>query len=725
MSREEYTCAKCHHSGRLDQKDSVSQAAQPTCAQCGARVDTISAASRDEITQCVAGSQQTAPPSIRALASGDTINWEKEIPGPKIPGYKVLREIGRGGMGVVYKACELKLNRIVALKMMLSGSFNSAEQLARFRTETQAVAQLQHPNIVQIHGVGEVDGTPYCAFEFLDGGSLATKAARNPQPSREAAQLVETLARAIHLAHQRDIVHRDLKPDNILLTANGTPKISDFGLAKRLDSESGQTQTGSILGTPSYMAPEQAAGYTKHVGPPADIWSLGAILYFLLTGKPPFQGATMVETLEQVRNKEPVAPSRTRPKLPRDLETICLKCLEKDPRSRYASAEALADDLHRFLGSEPIRARPVSRLEGIVRQIKRRPTTAALLGSLFVVASLLACSLVWLWRSEAARGQTALKSKPYELKIPRGLPSVSIPGDNPLTEARVELGKQLFFDKRLSADNSVACASCHDPAKGWSNGKAVTLGVGGQVGSRSAPSIVNVTYHTFLFWDGRAGSLEEQALAPIQDPTEMAMPSIAELETRLNRIGGYREQFQAAFGTDATAENVGKALAAFQRTILSGNAPIDRYKAGEADALSESALRGMKLFSHKAHCSACHSGANLTDGAFHNIGIGIKNPSGDVGREKISGLLGDRGCWKTPSLREIARTAPYMHDGSLKTLEEVIEHYDRGGVANPQLDEEILPLRLTAQEKRDLVVFLREGLTGSAYPFVSPPRLPE
>ncbi len=348
-----------------------------------------------------------------------------------------------------------------------------------------------------------------------------------------------------------------------------------------------------------------------------------------------------------------------------------------------------------------------------------------MLGLLFVIAALLAGSLAWLWRSQSAHALASQSNKPYALTIPKGLPAVGIPADNPLTVARVDLGKELFFDKRLSADNSFSCATCHDPGKGWGNGKAVAQGVGGQTGSRSVGSIVNVSYQNFLFWDGRAGSLEEQALQPIQNPIEMGMSSPAELESRLSRIAGYREQFQQAFGTDVTAENVAKALAAFERTILSGDAPYDRYKAGEADALSEPALRGMKLFSNKAHCSACHSGANFSDGAFHNLGMGVKNPNFDVGREKISGLLGDRGSFKTPLLRDIARTAPYMHDGSLPTLEAVIDHYDKGGVPNPQLDEEIYPLKLTAQEKRDLLAFLREGLTGSAYPFASAPKLPD
>jgi cytochrome c peroxidase len=653
------------------------------------------------------------------------MDWKGELPLPAIPGYEMIRQVGRGGMGVVYKARDLKLNRIVALKMIVGGPYSSADQMARFRTETQAVAQLVHPNIVQIYEVGEHESRPWCAFEFVDGGSLARKAFRNPLSSQEAAELVETLARAIHWAHQRGIVHRDLKPYNILLTSDGTAKVSDFGLAKRLEADTGQTQTGSILGTPSYMAPEQAEGKTRQVGLAADVWALGAVLYYLLTGQPPFQGATMLDTLEQVRTQSPVAPSRARPRLARDLETICLKCLEKEPHSRYASAADLAGDLRRFLHNEPIHARPVGVLERGWRYVKRRPTTAALALLLLVVVGLLAGSLAWLWRVEAGRQVARQSNKPFELHVPRGLSAPSMPADNPLTEGRVDLGKQLFFDKRLSVDGTVSCAGCHDPSRGWSGPRTTARGVRGQVPSRKAPSIINVAFLHFLFWDGRAASLEEQALAPIQDAAEMAMPSLHELEDRLNRIQGYREQFRQAFGTDVTAESVGKALAAYQRTLLSGDAPYDRYKAGEEGAMSARAVRGMKLFFHKAHCSACHSGPAFSDSAFHNIGIGMTGKDFDAGRQKVSGLLGDRGSFRTPSLREVARTAPYMHDGSLKTLEEVVEHYDRGGVPNPQLDEEIFPLKLTAKEKRDLVAFVREGLSSSASPFASPPKLPE
>jgi cytochrome c peroxidase len=307
---------------------------------------------------------------------------------------------------------------------------------------------------------------------------------------------------------------------------------------------------------------------------------------------------------------------------------------------------------------------------------------------------------------------------------PLGLDGVPTRSDNPLTEEKVELGKQLYFDPRLSADNTVSCASCHDPKKGWSNAAPVATGIGGQKGGRSAPTIINSGYQYFQFWDGRAKYVEGQALGPIQNPIEMNMP-LDQLVEKLNNIEGYREQFQKAFGADVTAENVANAIGAFERTILSGNAPYDQYKAGDEDALSESAKRGMVVFFNKAQCVGCHAGPNFTDGGFHNVGVSIDRDDPDVGRQAISGLLGDRGSFKTPTLREIARTAPYMHDGSLKTLEDVVEHYNKGGVKNPQLDEAIFPLNLTQQQKADLITFLKEGLSSPDYPDVAPPELPK
>ena len=295
---------------------------------------------------------------------------------PDVPGYEILGTLGRGGMGVVYKARQTGLNRLVALKMIIGGSLAAPKQLARFRIEAEAVAQLRHPNIVQIYDIGEVDGVPFVSLELLEGGDLRDRLAGTPQPGIPAAELVATLGRAVHAAHQARIVHRDLKPANVLLAGDGTPKITDFGLAKRLESEDHQTQSGDIMGTPSYMAPEQAMGRTKDVGPAADIYALGAILYEVLTGRPPLKGETVMETVRMVIHEDPVPPSRLMPRLARDLETICLKCLNKDPQRRYATAEELADDLDRYREGRPIKARPTTVWVRGVKWAKRRPVAA-------------------------------------------------------------------------------------------------------------------------------------------------------------------------------------------------------------------------------------------------------------------------------------------------------------------------------------------------------------
>ena len=322
-----------------------------------------------------------------------------------------------------------------------------------------------------------------------------------------------------------------------------------------------------------------------------------------------------------------------------------------------------------------------------------------------------------LWASPAAAAESAV----------RGLPAVVCPADNAPSEAKIALGKQLYFDPRLSKDETISCASCHDPAKGWSNGAQFATGVGGKLGGRNSPTVINSAFNKFQFWDGRAPTLEHQALGPIQNPIEMTM-SLDDVVDRLNKIAGYRQQFQAVFGTDVTSDGIAKAIAAYERTILSGDAPFDRFAAGEESALSPAAQRGRTLFFGKANCTACHAGPNFTDHAFHNIGIGWdaeKQAFGDVGREAQSKLVGDRGAFKTPTLREIARSGPYMHDGSLKTLEEVVAHYNRGGIANPWLDEELFPIQLSAQEQADLVTFMREGLSSESYPQHTAPELPK
>jgi WD40 repeat protein/tRNA A-37 threonylcarbamoyl transferase component Bud32 len=364
----------------------------------------------------LAGGPADALPHAKTVKppAGKTVPPEGQEPstepgpgGEVIPGYEVLGELGRGGMGVVYKARQTKLRRLVALKMILAGVHAGAEDRQRFLREAEAVARLQHPNIIQIYEIGEHSGLPYLSLEFCAGGSLASRLDGTPLPAREAAQLIETLARAVHTAHQQQIVHRDLKPGNILLTADGRPKITDFGLAKNLD-ERGQTHTGEVMGTPSYMAPEQAGGHTADVGPATDVYALGAILYELITGRAPFRAATPLDTLRQVVADDPVAPSRLQPRIPRDLETVCLKCLQKEPRKRYPSALELADDLVRFRTGESIRARPVSVLERGVKWARQRPAVAALLALVLLTAVGGFAGVTWQWRqTEDARRRTA------------------------------------------------------------------------------------------------------------------------------------------------------------------------------------------------------------------------------------------------------------------------------------------------------------------------------
>jgi serine/threonine-protein kinase len=297
---------------------------------------------------------------------------------PVVPGYEILGELGRGGMGVVYRARDVKLNRVVALKMVLAGAHAGPEQLARFFAEAESVAQLVHPNIVQIYGIGEHDGLPYFSLEFVDGGSLSEKLDRKPMHTGKAAALMATLARAVAGAHAHGVIHRDLKPANVLMTTDGVPKITDFGLAKRLESDSSQTRSGTLMGTPNYMAPEQARGDTHAIGPLADVYALGVMLYECLTGRTPFVGTSIVDTLQQVQNLEPVPPSRLQPRVPTDLETICLKCLQKEQAKRYVSALALAEDVDRFIAGQPILARPIGTVERAWRWAKRNPRIAVL-----------------------------------------------------------------------------------------------------------------------------------------------------------------------------------------------------------------------------------------------------------------------------------------------------------------------------------------------------------
>lgn len=373
---------------------------------------------------------------------------------PTVPGYEIFEELGQGGAGIVYRARQSGLNRIVALKMLRSGIHASPEELRRFRSEAEAQARLQHPHIVQIHEVKECStesGTGvvhFLAMEYLDGGSLERFLAGKPQPSRLAAEFVETLARAVHHAHEHGLVHRDLKPGNILLQGKAqgartksqsgskdqlrtpernarksapgggsrlpsvgdaepgilefTPKVADFGLAKHLQENGVSSASGNVVGTPSYMAPEQAAGDSHAIGPPTDVYALGAILYTMLTGRPPFLGDSLLGTLMQVKHDEPVSVRRLQPRVPRDLETICLKCLQKDPRRRYSSAEALADDLRRFREGQPIVARPISSAERLARWSRRNPWPAAAAGIVLLTVATAFVLVTAAWREERA-----------------------------------------------------------------------------------------------------------------------------------------------------------------------------------------------------------------------------------------------------------------------------------------------------------------------------------
>jgi serine/threonine-protein kinase len=314
---------------------------------------------------------------------------------PQVPGYQLEALLGRGGMGVVYRARHLPLGRCVALKMLLSGAYAAPHERKRFQREAEAEAALRHPNIVQVYDVGEADGRPFFTMELVEGGSLAKKLAGAPQPARQSAALLITLAEAVQAAHQGGIVHRDLKPANILLTADGTPKIADFGLAGHFDSGPGLTLSGARIGTPSYMAPEQAVGKPGTIGPAADVYALGAILYELLTGRPPFRGETAVETERQVIAEEPVPPSRLNAKVPRDLETICLKCLHKTPERRYATAAALVEDLKRFERHEPIAARPAGLMERTGKWVRRHPTPSAILAASLLLVTVLVGTGLW------------------------------------------------------------------------------------------------------------------------------------------------------------------------------------------------------------------------------------------------------------------------------------------------------------------------------------------
>jgi len=333
-----------------------------------------------------------------ALRVGSDRSSQSEVLG-RFGDYELLEEIARGGMGVVYRARQVSLDRIVAVKMLLAGPLATKDFVQRFRTESAAAASLQHPNIVAIHEVGFAQGQHFFAMDFVEGLTLAQLVAKGPLPARQSATYLKTIAEAIHFAHERNVLHRDLKPSNVIIdSATDQPRVTDFGLAKRLEAETELTLSGQLLGSPNYMSPEQAAAKRGTVGKRSDVYSLGAILYHLLTGRPPFQGETLTDVLHQLADNDPLAPSLLTPRVPHDLETICLKCLEKDSAKRYQSAQELVDELDRFLCDEPIHAHPVTRVGRTWRWCRRKPALAGLIVALHLVLALGLMGILWEWR---------------------------------------------------------------------------------------------------------------------------------------------------------------------------------------------------------------------------------------------------------------------------------------------------------------------------------------
>jgi eukaryotic-like serine/threonine-protein kinase len=394
---------------------------------------------------------------------------ESSSPYPEIPGYEILGTLGHGGMGVVYRARQLRPNRPVALKMIRHPAHAGELERRRFLREAQAIAQLQHPNIVEVYEVGEHQGGPFFSLEFIEGGSLDRLIGGTPQALRASAQMVRTLALAMQAAHEQKIIHRDLKPANVLLAGcfgpagdatsqpvplhERVPKISDFGLAKYLDDEFGQTRSRDVMGTPSYMPPEQADGRLDQIGPWTDVWALGAILYELLTGRPPFKGQTVWETLEQVRSQDPVPPRQLQPKVDRDLETICLKCLRKPPEGRYSSAQELADDLQRYLEGRPILARPTSRRERLFKWARRKPFQAvSLVAGIVCLAALVVALFAGMLYANSRRDLLETKAELQRQELDRKEQELARGRERQAEQRQREKAQKTFTEEYVKAE---------------------------------------------------------------------------------------------------------------------------------------------------------------------------------------------------------------------------------------------------------------------------------
>jgi eukaryotic-like serine/threonine-protein kinase len=403
-----------------------------TCGECGAELPAN--APEGLCPRCLAAM------GLRLAAGGGASRLAPPSSFPKLRyfgDYELLEEIARGGMGVVYKARQMSLNRIVAVKTLLFGHTADGKFVKRFHAEAQAVAGLHHPNIVAIHEIGVYEGQHYFSMDYVEGQTLAERARDTPVPPGLAADYLRTIAQAVHYAHQQGVLHRDLKPSNVLVDALDQPRVTDFGLAKRLRDDSDLTHEGQVMGTPNYMAPEQAAGNRAELGPATDVYSLGAILYYLLTGRPPFLAESLEAALGLVLHAEPVTPHLLTPSIPRDLETICLKCLEKDPRQRFLSAEALADDLGRWLRREPILARPSTLVERMIKWTKRKPAIAALSGLLLLSASLGIPAILWQWRQATQNSAAERRARAR--------------ANEALAEVQIQMSERLFAANDTSA----------------------------------------------------------------------------------------------------------------------------------------------------------------------------------------------------------------------------------------------------------------------------------
>ena len=596
------TCTNGHRWPLPSWGDDAAVAAPARCPICGA------ATNGETFFQALDTPPQT-PPAAAAESSPYQTKplpesaWPKlESQWPAAPGYEIVEELGRGGMGVVYRARQLALKRDVALKMILAGACAGPGDLRRFANEAEAIAQLDHPNIVQIYEIGEAEGRPFIALEFLEGGSLAVRLAGQPQPPRAAADMIATLAEAVEFAHQRGIVHRDLKPMNVMFDRHGTMKITDFGLAKQLQGDSAGTRTGDVMGTPAYMAPEQAGGATKQVGPPCDIYALGVILYEMLTGRPPFHGEDSVDTLLAVLSEEPVSPRRLTAHLPRDLETICLKCLEKSPARRFVSAGQLAADLRRFLNNEPITARPPGAVERGVKWVRRHPARAiAAVSSLVLLVAATGGFAFHANRLALQLAETEKQRQRAEADLDLALDTVDelvdrLSGENLASLPKSDPIRHDFLEITLAFCRGLLSENPGEPGVRWRMGRA----------RRQAASIQQIFGHVEQAEsEYRQGILDlKELVAEFPQRQEYRR----DLAATLNNLGIL---LRAAGRAKAAEDEYRVAQKAFQR--LSDESPDDadfrqhlaaswnnlglaRLAAGDAAGAEEAEGRSMKLY---------------------------------------------------------------------------------------------------------------------------------